>query len=164
MNRPQLRAFLACLVVLLGLAGVAWSQGQAAPLQQVPVPNGGTTVVQNGDTFPAALGYAAIALAGTVWGVVSGALLHLWNRLSKEAEAHAKALEVKNKELSDVQDARRLESEKLLREQKDIFAEVMVTTAKLGTAFDETRMALGRLQEATDSLNEYLEQIHEQGE
>lgn len=159
------RVLLWALAVLFVLSGLASAQEQGPP----------TTVVQQGDTFPAALGYAAIALAGTVWTAMSGVLLHLWNRMGKESKDHSEAMEVKDKahvaalaekdrELREIQEARRVESEKLLREQKDIFAEVMVTTSKMGTAFDENRMATQRLQELIEGLTEYMEQLIEQQE
>ena len=125
-------------------------------------------VVQQGDTFPAALGYAAVALATTVWGIMCAVINHLWKRTREQDTehaaamkathaAHAAALKAKDDALAAVQEARRTESEKLLREQKEIFAEVMVTTSKIGAAFDENQGATVRLHKLVEHLVQVVE-------
>jgi hypothetical protein len=113
-------------------------------------------VVHQGDTFPAALGYAGVALATTVWGVMVAVINHLWKRMKDQDDRHSAALIAKDAELANVQEARRIEVERLLREQKEIFAEVMVTTSKIGSTFDENKLALEKLQILVTDLAEVV--------
>ena len=108
------------------------------------------------DTFPATLGYAAIGAVTTAGAAMSAVIGKLWAGLRDQAVAHQAALDsikasyvAEVKEIRDrlekEQRERREEAEKLLREQKDIMREVMVTCASIQAAFTENTKAFERL-------------------
>lgn len=137
------------------LAGVAIAQDQKPG------------IIVQGDTFPAALGYAAIGVAGTVWATLATVVAKLYygreqdrkesqaqlDQIKKDAQAHIDALKKECKdEISKLRDRleleqreRREEAEKLLREQKDIMREVMVTCAAISDALRKNTDTLERM-------------------
>lgn len=146
---------IAVLFLLLASVSEVWAQG---------APNG---VVASSDTFPAGLGYAALGAVSAAGAVMSGVITKLWYGLRDQAKEHQiavdqlradnhKMLEIcRNdcrKEIDDLrkrleqeQTDRRQEAERLLREQKDIMKEVMVTCTAVATALQENTKALERL-------------------
>jgi hypothetical protein len=111
---------------------------------------------KGGDSFPAALGYAAIALATAVWGTLTAVVGHLWNRNGKQTvEFQAVITRIKAEYKAEVDELRaenavvqkqwREEAERLLREQRDIFKEAMLTNGAVGTALQDLTNMIQRL-------------------
>lgn len=138
-------------------------------------------VVQQGDTFPAALGYAALGVASTVWATLAAVVGKLYfgreqdrkdyqaqldtikkdaqaqvDTIKREAQAMIDALKKECKDeigalrdrLEIEQKERREEAEKLLREQKDIMREVMVTCGAISDALRKNTETLERMSQA----------------
>lgn len=131
------------LAVALALSDPAFGQEPTPAIPQAP----------QGDTFPAALGYAAIALAGTVWGGMSLVVRHLWKGLSDLSKSHQEALDAQalnhktevdglRDRLEKEQRERREEVERLTKEQKDIFRETLVTSSEVGSALRDIKVFL----------------------
>lgn len=140
------RLLLAALVFLAVLldADMAWAQ-EAATQGNPP------------DTFPASLGYAAIAAISTAGATMSTVIAALWKSQRNQDKTHTeqlaglrvdhlKAVQAAKDEcrvetdkmrdrLEQEQKERREEAERLLREQKEIMREVMVTSSAISQSF-----------------------------
>lgn len=150
MNRALLLGV--ALLLLASLGDAAWAQ------EHLPQPSANPA-----DTFPAALGYAVIAAVSTAGATMGAVIRHLWKRMGDQQKAienlqkdHNKALEVCRVEcraeidkvrdrLEIEQKERREESERLLREQKEIMREVMVTCSAISVSLEKNTEALVKL-------------------
>lgn len=151
--RPLLKGALlgSILGLLLSALGIAADAlAQSSPPTQAP------TIVQQGDTFPAALGYAALAVATTIWGTLSLVVKSLWSGREIDRAANQAAIDTVKKECRDENTVlrdklekevreRREEAERLLREQRDIMREVVTTSATMAKAIAELTEAVRAL-------------------
>lgn len=137
-----MRILLLVIAALAVLCGVALAEDAVKPAQ---------TIVHQGDTFPASLGYAFLTAASAAGTVIGTVVTKMWFRLQEQVKEHNADLATLREEhtadrkellgklealqgrLDVEQDARRTEQERLLREQKDIMREVMTTCAGVGT-------------------------------
>ena len=122
---------------------------------------------EDSDTFPSALGYGALAVAGTIGGAMCEAIRRLFKRLEDQTKEHQAALDGVKRDYQQALDKlrtesqgqidqlrqrleleqkeRREETERLLREQQEIMREVMVTCGSISQALTENTKALERL-------------------
>jgi hypothetical protein len=120
------------------------------------------------DTFPAALGYAVVGVVSTAGTVMSGVIAKLWKAQRDQDKNHGKQIadlradhrtaiqEVKDEcrshtdqmqaRLETEQRERREEAERLLREQKEIMREVMVTCSAVSQSLEQNTAALVKLE------------------
>jgi|GEM_PF-6127772 len=141
-----------CVLLLIALPAMAQDGGSPPPGAAPP------------NVFPAWLGYAALGAFTTVFASLGEAVRRLWKRTTDQAKEHASQIDTIRKEhteqldklrdgamaeatalrerLESVQKEWREESERLLREQKDIFKEVMLTCADISQACRELKAAV----------------------
>jgi hypothetical protein len=132
------------------------------------------------DTFPATLGYAALAVAGTIFGGMAAAIRHLFKRLGDMSELHQdqiesmresnqaqidklrddhqKQIDMLRDRLELEQRERREESAGLLREQQDVMREVMTTCGAISQALTENTQALQALDSNVQILQTKIEE------
>lgn len=169
MPRPRPPIWRLVLVgALLGLAiGSSTIGARIVLAQQQPVP---TPVAVQDSTFPASLGYAALAAATAVWGTLVAVVKSLWSGREIDRTANQKAIddlkaECRKEEtairdrLEVEQTDRRVEAERLLREQRDIMKEVMATCSAMTKAVDEFAEAMKAMSEEMRQLREELRQL-----
>lgn len=166
MRRVLLGMLLAALLTALILTPAALVLAQGQPTPTPAVAGGGNPA----DTFPAALGYAALGLATTVWGVMSGVIAKLWKRNSDQQEGFQKTLkdekaalrtswEEERKDLltknSRLQERIDKEIEERRAEAVTYLKEALTTQNALQKSLDAVEKAI---QDLTDVVNSWTEQ------
>ena len=139
MSHRAVTAALVVLTIMLAVvtfAGVAVAQGAqaTAPAAQEP-------------TFPTGLGYAALALAGSAGATMAAVIRHLWKRLGAKDQDIKDLVQVHGEALATAESERRVEAEKLLREQQVLLREVMTNVTSYTDEIKQLRLELAAVRE-----------------
>lgn len=124
------------LVVIVILTTAMAEAASAQEVATKTVPPGGA------DTFPAGLGYSALALAGTVYASLIAVIKTLYTEKKQSEEVHARALVAKDDAHKVEMNQRREEVEKLLREQQTIMRDALTSAGANTLALDKVGDAL----------------------